>query len=135
MIEKLLGMLLGKAGSGAQGNLLGALLPMLLGGGDGGLDIGSILGKLQSGGMSGKVDTWVGGGNNERLTSRDVKRTIDPAMLEALAKKAGVSKRQAADGLGKLLPNVVDKLSPSGQMLEGQDLEDGIGGLKSALGF
>ncbi len=134
MLEKILGMVLGRAGKGAQGNLLGALLPMLTGGG-GGLDIGSILGKLQGGGGGSKVDSWMGSGANERLSGREVRRAIDPSDLEALAKKAGVSKRQAADGLGRLLPDMVDKLSPECSLLEGDALESGVGGLRSALGL
>lgn len=137
MLEKILGMVLGKAGKGAQGNLLAALLPMLTGGGGGGggLDLGSILGQLQGGASGSKVDSWMSSGANERLSAREVRQTIDPSALEALARQAGVSKRQAADGLGKLLPDVVDKLSPNGSLLEGDDLNAEVGGLKSALGL
>ncbi len=110
MIEELLGMLFGKAGSGAQGQLLGALTGML-GGGSGGLDLGKILGQLQSAGLSDKVGSWRGSSSNQALSARDVRRAVDPGTLSSLARRAGVSNRQAADGLGKLLPPVVDRLS------------------------
>lgn len=135
MVEKILGLLLGRAGKGAQSNLLGALLPMLVDGGGGGLDLGSILGKLQGGGMGTKVDSWMGSGGNEALSAREARRVIDQSDLEALARSAGVSKRQAADGLGRLLPDMVDKLSPDGKLLEGDELNKGVGDLKAALGF
>ena len=133
MLQKLLGMLMGKMGQGQMGSLLGPLSSMLGGGGGGG-GIGDLLGKFTKAGLGGKADSWVGGGANQALTGKEVRRALGDDEVARIAREAGVSKRQAAGGLASLLPNLIDKATPDGKVPEGGGGLD-VGQLKSMLGL
>lgn len=116
-------------GGGGGGNLLAALLPMLMGGGMGGL-----LGKLQGGGHANKVASWVGTGPNDDIDPDELEQAIGQDEIARLARDSGMSHSEAKSGLAKLLPGVVDQLSPKGSLPQGGGLDDALGKLKGLLG-
>ncbi len=126
LLLKLFGML-GKSG---QGQLVGSLGGLLGGGG-----MADILGKFSKAGMGAKSDSWVGSGANQKLTGRQVRQALGDEELGRLATENGISKRQAASGLAKLLPSAVDKLTPMGKVPDSGQLDGALGGLKDMLGF
>ncbi len=126
LLLKLFGML----GKGGQAQLVGSLGGLLGGGG-----MTDILGKFTKAGMGAKSDSWVGSGANQKLTSRQVRQALGDDEIGRLATQNGISKRQAASGLAKLLPSAVDKLTPMGKVPEGNQLEGALGGLKDMLGL
>lgn len=76
--------------------------------------LSKMLDNFKSAGMGEKVDSWVGTGPNEAVSADEVKRAADPANLQAIADKAGISVDEAAEEMSKALPDVVDKLTPDG---------------------
>ena len=128
-IENVLGGLLGggsgsAGGIGGLGSLLGggggggplaALLPvvtgMLAGGG-----LSKILSGMQAAGLGGKATSWVGGGENQKISADEVKRVVDHAHIAEVAQKAGVSHDEAAGLIAQALPAVVDHVTPAGQV-------------------
>jgi uncharacterized protein YidB (DUF937 family) len=55
-------------------------------------------------------------GENKPISAEQVKATADPQNLQKLADDAGVGVDEAAEELSKAMPEVVDKLSPEGQL-------------------
>jgi uncharacterized protein YidB (DUF937 family) len=53
--------------------------------------------------------------------------------ISAFAEKAGVSGSEASTLLAGLLPQIVDKLSPEGQLPDAGGLDSMLGGLMGAL--
>jgi uncharacterized protein YidB (DUF937 family) len=49
-----------------------------------------------------------------------------------LQPRLGVSEDEAAGGLAELLPQIVDKASPDGQLMDEKSLDDALGKLASA---
>lgn len=133
MLQKLLGMVLGRVGGGGQSQLLGAAMKVL-GGSSGGDGLTSLLGRLSGAGLGGQVQSWLGSGSNEKVSARDMRRAIGDADLARIASEAGVSKRQAAGGLAAGLPGLVDQLSPGGSLPGGDALQSALGGLLGKLG-
>ena len=76
--------------------------------------LSKMLDNFKSAGMEDKVDSWVGTGPNQAVTAQEVKQAADPANLQAIADKAGISVDEAAEEISKTLPDVVDKLTPDG---------------------
>jgi uncharacterized protein YidB (DUF937 family) len=111
-------LLKGLSGKGGAG--LGAI------GGLGGL--GGLLGKFQSAGLGDKAQSWVATGPNQAISGDEVERALGSDAVGQLASKAGMSPAQAKDGLASMLPNLVDKLTPGGQLPTG-----GLGGLLKGL--
>jgi uncharacterized protein YidB (DUF937 family) len=116
-----LGGLTGDRGGGS-GGAMGALLPILAGFlASGGLS--KIMGGLKANGLSAQADSWVGTGSNQPVSGRDVEQAMGREQIQQIAQQLGVSEPQAADAVAQALPEVVDKVSPNGQLPPEQDLD------------
>lgn len=100
---------------------------MLAGGG-----LQKILQQLQAKGMNDKASSWVSTGENQPLSADEVKEVVGEDQVRAAAAQAGVSEDEAAGGLAELLPQIVDKASPDGQLMDEKSLDDALGKLASA---
>lgn len=113
-----LGSLTSMLGGGGQAGVLKALLPALMGSGAlgklGGL--GGILSKLNGGGLGNKADSWVGTGANEPVDPDELEQALGADTVDEVAREAGVSRDEAKGGLAKLLPTLVDKVTPGGKV-------------------
>ncbi len=122
----------GDNGSGLDiGSLVSALSGLTGGGNDqgGGLDIGSILGNMQSGGMADMAASWLGDGDNDAISSDQVTNIFGQDKISDFASKLGLSEDEAVGGLRDAIPNMVDKASSGGSIL------DSIGGISGAIGL
>jgi uncharacterized protein YidB (DUF937 family) len=82
----------------------------------GGGGVGGLLAKLESGGLGGAVQSWLGSGQNQPVSPDQIRGALGDDQIRQLASNAGVSPQQASSGLAALLPALVDKLSPNGQL-------------------
>jgi len=121
----------GDAGSGLDiGNLTSALSGLVGGGrSDTGIDLGSLVSKMDSGGLGAIAKSWLGDGNNEAVSPDQITSMFGSDKISEFASKMGLSKDEAAGGLSEALPQMVDKASSSGSLL------DSMGGLSGALGM
>ncbi|MFC7306975.1 YidB family protein [Streptomyces monticola] len=119
----------GSAGAGAAGggaNILGSLLQSVLGGGGAGgaaqggasNPLGGLLEMITKSGLvdQKQLDSWVGTGDNQPLSPDQVKQAVPDETLDKVATGAGVSRDEVADQVAQQLPQVVDKLTPQGQV-------------------
>ena len=121
-LDDLLGGLLG----GKSGGLMSALVPMLAGLLAGG-GLSKILGNLKANGLTSQPDSWVGTGPNEPVTGGDVKQAIGQEEIGAIAAQLGVSEEEVSDAIAEALPEMVDKVSPEGQLPPESDLDELFG--------
>lgn len=82
----------------------------------GDIDVSSLRQKFESSGLGDKVDSWISTGPNTPATAEDIKKTVDPQKLQAVADKAGVDVDTAAQRTADVLPDVIDKLTPEGKV-------------------
>lgn len=130
----LLGGLLGQAGSATSGGGMGGLLGGLLGGGAlSGL--GGLLGSLRGQGLGHKVDSWVAPGENHPVASHELEQAFDPAELDEAARHAGTDRGTLLNELSRVLPGMVDRMTPNGRVPQREeDLgHGGVGGLLGQL--
>ena len=119
---------LGGSGSSMDSNLITDALGGLLGGSDkGGFDLGSMVSGLSAGGLGGMVDSWLGDGDNEAVSNDQLLAGLGEDKVNEFASKLGVDKDTALSGLSDALPNIIDKSSSGGSLL------DSIGGISGAL--
>lgn len=125
----------GDNGSNLDSGLLTSALSGLLGGGNsdsesgGGLDIGSILSNMSSGDLGNIAKSWLGDGENESISTDQVTDILGSDKISEFASKLGLSHEEAAGGLADALPQLVDKASSGGSIL------DSIGGISGAIGL
>lgn len=119
----------GDNGSGLDlGSLTSALSGLTGGNSDnGGLDIGSILGKMQSGGMADMAQSWLGDGQNQEMSDSNVTDMFGADKISDFASQLGLSNEEAIGGLRDAMPQMVDKASSGGSLL------DSIGGIGGAI--
>ena len=120
----------GDAGSGLDmGSLVSALSGLAGSNSSSGLDIGSLLGKMQGGDMVGMVTSWLGDGDNQEVSSVQITEIFGADKISEFANQLGLSEDEAIGGLRDTLPNMVDKASSGGSIL------DSIGGISGAIGM
>jgi uncharacterized protein YidB (DUF937 family) len=122
-LEDILGSLAGgKAGGGGAGSMVTALAPVLAGLLAGG-GLQKILSGMQGQGLSAQADSWVGTGPNQPVDGKQVEQVLGSDQVKEVAQKLGVSEAEAADTLAEALPQVVDKVSPNGQLPSQQEMD------------
>ena len=123
----------GGPGAPGSGGGLGGMLGGLLGGGAlGGL--GGLLGGLRDQALGHKVKSWVGHGENHPVAPQEVERAFDPAELDEAARRAGANRGALLDEFSRMLPGMVDGLTPQGRLPQrGEEVGGGIEGLLGRL--
>jgi uncharacterized protein YidB (DUF937 family) len=130
----LLDTLASMAGGGQQGGSA-SLLPALieqLNKYPGGLS--GLIASFQKGGLSEIVASWVGIGQNLPVSPDQLGAVLDPGVVNELAAKTGQDTDSVLGSLSSLLPQLVDKATPQGEVQPGQpfnptDLLASLGGL------
>jgi uncharacterized protein YidB (DUF937 family) len=120
----------GSAARGGGG--LGDVLGQVLGGGAGGL--GGLLDLFRRAGFDDQVRSWVGRGDNQPLPPDALERVFGRDGLAELARRAGVSEGDAAEGLSQLMPEVVDRVTPDGRVPDDDSLLASVEALGRRLG-
>ena len=95
--------------------------------------LGDIIGSLQSGGLGHVVESWLGGGDNLAVKPDQLASALGPEKITSFADQAGISGSEAGALLAGLLPQVVDKLSPDGQLPEAGGLDSMLSGLLGSI--
>jgi uncharacterized protein YidB (DUF937 family) len=126
----LLGGLLGGGGGAAGGTATGGAGGGLLGGVLAGL--GGLLGSLRGHGLTQQVDSWVSPGPNQPISPTELERAIDPAAIDDAARQAGTDRSTLLQEISRMLPDMVDRMTPGGQVPEREE-ELGTGGIGDVL--
>lgn len=132
LLDSVLGSLT-QGGSGAGGNpLLETVLSMVNNPDTGGL--AGLLQKFQEHGLGNVADSWVSTGKNLPISGDQVQEALGSGALGDIASKLGLSTGDVSSQLADLLPGVVDKLTPNGQVPDMGSLGDLLGSLTKRLG-
>lgn len=86
--------------------------------GEGGLlgGLGGLLGKLAEAGQGQVADSWVKPGQNQPIAPGQLGNALGSQTISDLARASGISEQQLLEQLAAILPGVVDKLTPQGQI-------------------
>ena len=97
-------------GGAAAGGTAGTLVT-------GGLD--SLLKQFRNAGQGPAAESWVGTGQNHPVTAEQINAAIGHGKIAEIAQAAGISPEEMSQLLAQALPNLVDKLTPSGHIRQG----------------
>jgi uncharacterized protein YidB (DUF937 family) len=111
-------LLVGKLLSGKSNADDAATQPANAPASDGGLfgGLGGLLGKLTEAGQGSTVDSWVEPGPNQPISPGTLGGALGSQTISDLARQSGVSEQELLEQLAKVLPGVVDKATPQGQV-------------------
>jgi uncharacterized protein YidB (DUF937 family) len=85
-------------------------------------------------GLGNVIESWIGLGPNKKISARQVKKGLGPDILEQIAGSVGLTKGAASSQMAKYLPNIINKLTPKGEVPRESDLaSQGLDLLKGLL--
>src|SRR5690242_16323535 len=112
LLGSVIGGMLGGGQPRTQNPLLAIALQMLQQ--NGGLQ--GILAKAQQAGYGEQVQSWIGTGQNMPIDAGALSQIFGHGQLGQIAQQLGVSHEEAAGQLAQTLPQVVDEMTPQGQI-------------------
>jgi uncharacterized protein YidB (DUF937 family) len=95
---------------------------------------GGLSGMLQTfheKGLGGVVSSWVGTGTNQTISAEQIQNVLGEDRVKQFAAKVGIPPETASAKLAEYLPQVVDRLTPNGEVPTGNLMEVGKSLLKS----
>ena len=136
LLDSVIGAMGHGQGGGGQPDLLSAVIGMLgQGGGQaGGLGgLAGLVAKMQQSGLGDVASSWIGTGQNQAIAPDQLGGVLGRDMLSGLAQQLGMNQGDLLGQLSHMLPQVVDKLTPHGQIPQG-DIGGILGGLAGGQG-
>ena len=115
----------GKALSSVLGNSsnpLAASVLQMINNQPGGL--GGLIQTFQQKGLGELVNSWVSTGQNLPISADQIQQALGNDKLQEIAQQSGISAESVSSHLSSLLPALVDKLTPDGQVPQHGNLLD-----------
>lgn len=131
MLDDFFSNLAGGASQGGSNNLVSSVLELLQNHPGG---IAGLAQAFQQKGLGDIAASWIGTGANLPISPEQIRQVLGSGAIQSLAAKAGLSPDTAGSQLAEILPIVVDKLTPGGQMPQGDLLSTGMNLLGGLLG-
>jgi uncharacterized protein YidB (DUF937 family) len=120
LLNDVVGKLTGGTGTGETTPGLAASALDLLCNRQGG--VAGLLQSFQQNGLGHIVSSWIGTGENMPVSSEQIQQVLGNEQVRAFAEKAGIAPEAASSQLAEVLPGIVDKLTPNGEVPQGGDL-------------
>jgi len=123
-------LIMSKLGASNDSSTAESALDELVGGSSG-FDLGDIVGKFTGSGgdLANIAKSWLGDGANDAISPDQLQDAIGGDKIEAFAAKLGIGREEASAGLSSVLPDLIDKSSKGGNLL------DSVGGLSGLKGL
>lgn len=119
LFDQVAGALASGEGNG-QGGLLQIAMQLINDPKIGGLQ--GLVQSFQQGGLGEIVNSWVSSGQNLPISAEQIQSVLGGSSLQDMAAQLGMSQEQASGSLAEMLPQLVDGMTPNGQLPEGGDL-------------
>ena len=114
---------------GGSGDLLGAVVGMLGNDAAGG-GLGGLVSRFAQHGLGDVMRSWIGTGQNLPIGADQLNQVLGCDAIAELARKFGLSHGDMAGQLSQMLPQVIDQLTPHGEVPAG-----GLGKVSDILGM
>ena len=100
-------------------SVAGALTQLLPTNG-GSLDIGALVSQFtqNGGGLASLAQSWLGDGANQSFNASDVLGFFGQDKVSAFSNQLGINTNEATSGLSQMIPELIDKSSEGGNLLQ-----------------
>jgi len=99
--------------------------------GEGGqVDLGALIGSMQSSGLGSVAESWLSDGGNAGVGTEQLASMFDSSDIQRFADKLGLHQDTAVEGLKGAVPEMIDKASSNGAL----ESMGGIGGVMAMAG-
>jgi uncharacterized protein YidB (DUF937 family) len=91
--------------------------------------LSGLLDKLRNADLDDVVKSWIAKGKNKPVTPEQVTAALGQKEVNSVATELGVSSEEAAGAIAKILPTIIDKLTPDGLVPDPEALAKRITGV------
>lgn len=127
LFDAVAGQLLGGSGAAGSTGLIEAIGGLINNPATGGIQ--GLVSTFEQHGLGGVMQSWISTGQNLPISAEQIQAVLGSGQLQGIAQSLGLSTEAVGGQLANLLPQVIDGLTPDGQLPAGE------GGLDlSALG-
>ena len=133
LLDDVVGAALGKSGSGLSSPIAMALMALLASrmsasaqtpqGSLGGL--GALIDRFRNNGLEDAINSWIGTGQNQAISPGQLRQALGQETVEDLSQRTGLPHGDLLSQLSNILPGVVDRLTPNGQLPSDAELLPG----------
>lgn len=129
----------GSGFGGGKGMLVAALMPMVLSWIQRNGGLSGALSKITGMGYEGQARSWMSNSaDNDNLDPNEVSRFFDEQEIQQVAAQTGANDTEVRQGLAELLPEVMNQLTPNGNLDHeseaNQEIEQIVSQLSTRLG-
>jgi len=137
LFDSLVGSVLGGGGDDKKQMLAGLVGQLLSGqssapGAPQGL--GAMVQQFEKNGLGHLIGSWVGTGDNHPATPDQIHQALGPETIQHFAQQVGLGGPEVSALLAQILPQMVDKVTPNGDVPHSNDLQGMLSGLLGSLG-
>ena len=76
----------------------------------------AVLTRFRQGGLAQQADSWVSTGQNMNISGDQLQQVFGSSTISDLASQLGMSEDQAGSAMAQLLPEVINRVTPEGQV-------------------
>ena len=105
-----------RGGGNARTALLLMLLPMAMRWVRNNGGVGAVLDRFRQKGYAGQTRSWVDRGDNQPLDEQAVEQVVGHEELRQMAQRLGVPEHEVAQAFAEIMPEMVDQLTPAGEL-------------------
>ncbi len=129
MAKGLLGKVLG--GGGSPNPLVDVVLGLITNPQTGGIQ--GLIQTFKEKGLGDAMSSWISTGENQPVSGEQIQHALGGSFIQQIAQQLGSSKSEVSGSLSNLIPQIIDKLTPTGTLPEGDALNQGLSRLKKGL--
>jgi uncharacterized protein YidB (DUF937 family) len=111
-------LLSSKLGNGVNSGSVTSVPGSLLSGSDGQANLGGIIAAMQGKGLGAIAESWLGDGDNADISTDQVREVIGNDKITEMASQLNTDEGSLLDGLKVALPQIIDKSSSGGSLLD-----------------
>lgn len=78
--------------------------------------LSAVLDRFRQQGLGRQAQSWVSSGANDGIDGRAVEQVVGGGELQQMAQRLGVPEQEVAQAFAEIMPQMVDKLTPQGQV-------------------
>ena len=84
--------------------------------------LGGLVDKFRQGGLEEIIRSWIGTGPNQSITPTQLQQALGPQAVDDLARQSEMPREDLLSQLSRLLPEIIDRLTPEGKLPPPRDL-------------
>jgi uncharacterized protein YidB (DUF937 family) len=109
----------------ADNPLIRVVLGMMRGGGPSG-GLAGLLEQLNNVGLADQTRSWILTGRNQPVSGREITDALGEERITELATEVGMTREETAAGIAATLPQVVNAVTPDGEVPPEEDLDEAL---------